>query len=309
MAAPQARQVDEAPQAPRPQAPRSAPAGANLRPARGEPAGLSAPPRPLAARSDRSRRNRLAREHAALFLALERNWTLMAPVLGIALVLNGFATLAVPPAASVLLGLLAVAIAAATPIAARIEREHCNSAAQRFAVLFAIVGAPMLLFGVALALWTVRANADWSHSLGLLVLCSALSAVILNRRVIALIIGQVGLWTGATLVVGTGETWAGLGLGAVLGIVLGRRESRANAATIRNQIDRERAQLRAEERRSSAMRTSRSTPRRTAGGGGTIFTPPTCTAMPRNAASWNRTCATRWPTMGWNCTTSRSSIP
>ena len=39
------------------------------------------------------------------------------------------------------------------------------------------------------------------------------------------------------------------------------------------------------------------------------FYAPTCTAMPKSAASWNRTCAMRWPTAGWNCTISRWFTP
>ncbi|WP_088309610.1 EAL domain-containing protein [Novosphingobium sp. B 225] len=250
MTAQPARQLPEAQPAPRPTAPTSAAAEAAPRGAPRTAVSTTGSPgqlRQQAARTDRAARHRQTKDHATLVHMLDRNWTVMAPVLGIALLLNGVASWSTPPLGTALLGIMAVAVAAFTPIAVRIERDHCDTGTKHFGMLLAVVGLPMLLFGLAIARWKVGSDVDWSDSLGLLIICAALAAVILNRRVIALIVSQIGLWIGVTVMAGTIETWAGLALGVAVGIFVGQRESKANAAAIRAQIDRERAQLRAEE--------------------------------------------------------------
>ncbi|WP_374279782.1 EAL domain-containing protein [Novosphingobium sp.] len=241
MVAQPARQESAEPPAVAPRGPAGAPVAEDQRQV--SPASL----RQQAARSDRALRQRRAQEYSSLYHVLDRNWTLMAPVLAIAVLLNGLATFSVPPLLTVLTAIPAVGLVAATSLAIRIEREHCATAMHRLLVLLVMIALPMALTGMSLSYWTIRADADWSDSLGLMIISGALAAVILNRRVIALIASQIGLWTGATLVVGTIETWVGLVLGVGLGIFVGQRENRVNAATVRAQIERERAQQRAEE--------------------------------------------------------------
>ncbi len=178
---------------------------------------------------------------------MDPNWALMAPVFGAALLLNGFATWHLPPWPSVLLGLLAVAGVAATSLATRIEQDHCDTAPRRMALLFVAIGLPMALFGLAMAIWTRNGDSDWTDSLGLLVITSSLASVILGRRAVPLVAALVGLWTGVAVVAGTFETLFGLLLGVGVGIFMAQRQNRTNSAAYRAQIERERAQLRAEE--------------------------------------------------------------
>ncbi|MBX9644127.1 MAG: EAL domain-containing protein [Novosphingobium sp.] len=171
----------------------------------------------------------------------------MAPIFVGAVLLIGIATLTTPSLATIGLALGAVWGAALTPIAARIERERLHEPGQRTILSSALVGVPTFLFGVAMALWSEVAASDWQNSIGILVIVGALAAIILNRRVAGIVISQVSLWMGVALISGSRGTYFALAIGCAVGIYTSIRQTRADAKAEREDRERKRAQLRAEE--------------------------------------------------------------
>ena len=183
----------------------------------------------------------------AVPIMIRSNWLLMAPVLALALLLNGIATLLMPSLGTILIGLAAIAIAGLTPLAARLEREHLSESNQRSMLMAALVGLPMLLFGLAMARWAAEDNDNWKDSIGILVIVSGLASIILNRRISAIIVALTALWSGAALLTGGRGTYFALAIGIVVGIYTSIRQARADTIEARRQREREMAQVRAEE--------------------------------------------------------------
>ena len=178
---------------------------------------------------------------------IEPNWMLMAPIFFGAMVLTGISTLTVPHLATIGIALACIAIAAMTPLAARIERERLDAAAQRNGLAALLVGLPMLLFGMAVARWTAFPNARLQDSLGILVITSSLATIILHRRVASITIAQLGLWGGVAIISGTRGGFFALAIGGAVGLYTSLRQSHSDARDALADRQRQRAQLRAED--------------------------------------------------------------
>ncbi|MCC6926959.1 MAG: EAL domain-containing protein [Novosphingobium sp.] len=184
---------------------------------------------------------------SALRDQIEPNWFLMAPILALATVLVGIAMISVPDIDAVLFILAAIWSAALTPVAARIERERIDAANRRILFQTLLVGAPMLMFGYAVAEWTAETGGRWEDSIGILVIVGALAAIILNRRVAAIVISQVALWLGVAVIAGSRGTFFALLVGLAVGFYTSVRQAKADAKFELEDRERQRAQVRAEE--------------------------------------------------------------
>ncbi len=178
---------------------------------------------------------------------IEPNWVLMAGVIGGILLLNGIATLSLPTPLTIVFAIGAILITAATPLATRLEQEQLHDPGQRALLMAVVVGAPMLLFGLAIGGWTESGNARWEDSIGMLIITAGIASVILHSRVPSIITAQVALWTGVTATGGTRGTFFALAIGAAVGLYTSFRQARADRAALLEQLERERTQVRAEE--------------------------------------------------------------
>lgn len=178
---------------------------------------------------------------------IQPSWVLIAPVIAGAMVLNAIASLSVPGLDSILLAALAVAIAGLTPLAAKFEQSHLSNALHRSILSMGLTGLPMLLFGLAMARWVTLFDHSWTDSIGLMVISGAIAAVLLNRRVAAIVISQVALWSGATLTSASKGPALAMAVGLLIGIFISIRQSKADAEAEQMQRERQRVQLRAEE--------------------------------------------------------------
>ncbi len=244
MSAQPARRLPDAGPPPEPAAARAAPAARSA-------AATGLAGEPLAVRPQHAARtNRTARRpapQAALASVVERNWLLMAPAMVGGMVLMGLKYLSVPSLVPLLTALTAVALTAATHRAKRFERERLRTPTQRALLLVALVGLPMLLFGTALAQWTVESGAEWRDAIGILVIIGSLASIILNRRVPSIIIALVCLWGGVWLTPHAGGSPFTLAIGGLIGIYTSFRQARADSELAEHDRERQRAQLRAEE--------------------------------------------------------------
>ncbi|WP_374527190.1 EAL domain-containing protein [Novosphingobium sp.] len=171
----------------------------------------------------------------------------MSPALLGAVILLGIQTFKVPRISTLLMILAACALTASTRWARQFEQSKLHTQGGRYTLHALLVGAPMLLFGAALARWTARVGAPWQDTMGILVIVGALAAVILNRRVPSIIIAQGALWAGVSM---TGEARGNfftLIVGGLVAIYTSIRQSRADREAAQRDAERQRAQLRAEE--------------------------------------------------------------
>ncbi len=175
-------------------------------------------------------------------------WFWMAPVIVGSVVLAAIVTLSLPDAATAVMAILATAIIAATPQAIRFERTRVTEAWQGGLLTVAVVGLPMLLFGLAITRWTSNVPGQaWSDTLGLLIIVGTLAAVMLNRRISCIVIAQISLWSGVAIQAASRGTLLIYAAGAAVGIVLAVRQARADKQAVERQHEHERAQVRAEE--------------------------------------------------------------
>ncbi len=206
-----------------------------------------AQPQTQASRAARQEVRKRSSRNEGLRDLIEPNWVLLAPALAGALVLTGIATISLPALLPALLALLAIGITAATPLALKLEQARLETARQRWMLMLAVVGLPMALFGVAMAMWATQIAGHWEGMLGILVIIGTLAALILNRSVTSIITATVFLWTGVTVVFGSSDTFFSLAVGALVGIYTAHLQARADAITAKRERERERVQLRAEQ--------------------------------------------------------------
>ena len=178
---------------------------------------------------------------------IEPNWKLMAPIFVGAMILTGISILSVPRVATVIMALGSVWVAALTPIAARFERERLDRADLRGTLLAAMVGLPMLLFGLTIARWTSFTGSRWDNSLGILVIVGALATIILNRRIASIVMAQAALWSGVAIIAGSPGAYFALSVGCAGGLYLSVRQAKADTKMQVAMHHQQRAQLRAEE--------------------------------------------------------------
>ena len=178
---------------------------------------------------------------------IEPNWMLMAPIFVGAIILTGISILSVPRVSTVIMALGSIWIAALTPIAARFERERLDRADLRGTMLAAMVGLPMLLFGLTIARWTSFTGSRWDNSLGILVIVGALATIILNRRIASIVMAQAALWSGVAIIAGSPGAFFALAVGCAGGVYMSVRQAKADMTMQVALLAQQRAQLRAEE--------------------------------------------------------------
>ena len=240
MSAEPLRQAEPTPEAPHDRAPVRAPARAFP----------VEPPESVELRSRAAHTKAPARRRGAgsdIRKRIEPNWILMAPVFVGAVMLTGIATLTVPRLATIALVLGAIWAAALTPTVAKFESGRLHDPVHRTALSAVHVGLPMFLFGLAIARWSRYAGNQWENSIGILVIVGSLAAIILNRRVASIIISQVSLWMGVAVIAGSRGTYFAMAIGCAVGIYTSLSQARADAKVEREDRERKRAQLRAEE--------------------------------------------------------------
>jgi diguanylate cyclase (GGDEF)-like protein/PAS domain S-box-containing protein len=185
--------------------------------------------------------------HEKLRKQVQPGWFLIAPVIAGAMILNAIASLSVPGLDSILLSALAVGIAGLTPLAARYEQNRLNDPLHRSFLAMGLTGLPMVLFGLAMSRWVALYSHSWTDSIGLMVIVGAIAAVILNRRVAAIVISQVALWSGATFTSASKGPLLAMAVGLLVGLFISIRQTKADAEAELKQRDKQRVQLRAEE--------------------------------------------------------------
>jgi diguanylate cyclase (GGDEF)-like protein/PAS domain S-box-containing protein len=172
----------------------------------------------------------------------------MAAVFGIGGVVTGLAALTWPGPIEVALWIGSAVLACATPYAISFEQNRRTSAIQSIAINLAVVGLPMLAFGLMVALWSSRNPASSADAIiAIPVIVGALAAIVLNRRVPSIILALVALWSGVAAISGSLASWLVLAAGMASGFYATMRQVRDDAEADQRRQERRRAQDRAQE--------------------------------------------------------------
>ena len=196
-----------------------------------------------------SRRKAARRPRPPLaFDLIEPNWWLMAPAMLLVGAMAALAGGSLPTAAAAVALGLAAAIPAWTGPINRFEQARVSSETQRQTLHMAMIGGPMLLFGLAIARWTTDvAAAEWQEMIGAPVIVASFATIILNRRIASMITAVVAIWLGIGLVAGDLATAIVLTLGAIGGVIAARRQWQSDRAAAKAEQRRLLDQQRAEE--------------------------------------------------------------
>ncbi len=178
---------------------------------------------------------------------VQSGWVIMAGIIAGALGLNAIASLSIPDLGTIATALAGIGVAGLTPWAVRFEQRRLNDPAQRMVFAMVLIALPMLFFGIAMSHWVSSSGQPWSNSIGLMVIVGGIATVILNRRVAAIVISQVALWSGAAAFSGNRGALLAMVMGLLVGVFIAVRQTRADAEIQRKQREQQRTQLRAEE--------------------------------------------------------------
>jgi PAS domain S-box-containing protein len=179
---------------------------------------------------------------------LNPHWSRMAAAFGIGGAVTGLAAMTWPGPIEAALWLGSTLAALCTPLAIRFEQRRPPNRLLSAAVNVAVVGLPMLAFGLMLALWTSRSpSPHWEAVIGIAVIVGALAKIILHRRVPSIMLSFLALWTGVVAVAGSLTAWLVLAAGGLSAVYTTLRQLRDDAEEDERRQERRRAQDRAQE--------------------------------------------------------------
>ncbi len=147
---------------------------------------------------------------------MARMWPVMSAVIACSLALAGLMSLSIPRP---VIGIVAVLAAVTPSLAALIDRFEPQLArmpnARKLAAL-GLIGLPMLLFGLALALWASdSATLAWHNAVALMAAVSLMATAVLHARLVPVLVAQIGLWIGASAVAGSGKSMVVIAMACV----------------------------------------------------------------------------------------------
>ena len=176
------------------------------------------------------------------------NWWLMAPLMAVGLLLVGLSALAWPSLPVVIAGILSVGLAAVGRMIVDFEHEMARNHLRHIGIKLVSLGLPMVCFGFAVTGWTeLGETSDWGGAIGILIIVSGLATTLLNGRLAAIMMVQVGIWLGVALEKGNLQTYLVLLFGLALAIYLSIRQQRLDLLEEARRSEADRAQARAEE--------------------------------------------------------------
>ena len=179
---------------------------------------------------------------------ISRDWKIMTPAFLGGLALMTLVSRSLPGPLEASCGFAAIALTCASRFFVTLERDRAQGFAQRFAVMLVAVALPMLLFGVAIVVWTGGAGSDaWMAAVGLLAILATLAAVLLTGRIPAIVSAAFALWIPAVVLSGSLASWLMLSAGAGASLAAVTRQIRLDREARARLREMERRQVRAEE--------------------------------------------------------------
>ncbi len=166
--------------------------------------------------------------------------------MGVTLLFAHLASRSLPGVLAVGSAAAAILLSAMAPVFVKIEREHTRTARQRNMVMAVAVGLPMLLFGVAVAVWTLGQDTPFrTAAVGMLAVVTTGASILLSRRLQAKIMAIAALWLPTVVALGSAQSYVFLGCGISGGLFLVTRQTRINRAAMKQRRRQDLIQTRA----------------------------------------------------------------
>jgi len=179
---------------------------------------------------------------------VDDTWRLMGPIMVVVTIVTAASTNSLPGVVPLLLILAAAGLAWATRWLNRTRPFRHIEQGLRQPLMAAQVGAPLLLFGLAIGSWAESiASMNWREAIAAPVIISAFASVILNRRISGIIAATVAIWLGVALVAGNIDSLLILTGGGAIGIYAALQQVKADRAAAKREQERRRDQRRAEQ--------------------------------------------------------------
>ena len=179
---------------------------------------------------------------------VDDNWRLMAPIIAVATLVTAVSTGTFPGKASLALLLAAIWLVSAMPRVNRRELHRRPDERRRIVFQALHVAFPMLLFGLAIGIWSNRiAVVNWRETISAPVVVSIFAAVILNRRIASIIAATLSAWLGVAVIAGNFDTLLILTGGGIIGGYAAIQQIRNDRAEVEAERERRRSQMRAEQ--------------------------------------------------------------
>ena len=188
-----------------------------------------------------------ARNSLVAHFFIGRNWWIMSAIMTGLYLLMAVKVPEMPPAACVLLAMVAITVPTATPLLVRLERSVERGTTFRFLLMIAGVGAPLFAFGYSVAHCVHGGGLEPIDALAATALIGVCASVLLTGRVTSLLIAQLTLWGGLGHIDPRPEIVALLVFGGLVAAVLAHTDAKRLKADAAHQREIDLAQLRAEE--------------------------------------------------------------
>jgi diguanylate cyclase (GGDEF)-like protein/PAS domain S-box-containing protein len=131
------------------------------------------------------------------------NWPLMTFAFGGIALIGGMASMSFPPLDAALLLLLAMLMAHFARIPVGIERNPDVPVWARVLLLVAAVAVPMMLAGMAMAMWAKAGGLDWRLVVGAIVLVTGIGSIVQSGRHHSLLTIHLAGWTPLAVIEGS----------------------------------------------------------------------------------------------------------
>jgi diguanylate cyclase (GGDEF)-like protein/PAS domain S-box-containing protein len=202
-------------------------------------------PAPIA-RGSRARKRQFAIEQVRPSLIAE-NWSNMAAVMTVSIVLAATIGQAGPPPVSAALCLGAMAGPLTAPLFRKFEKSADRPLYLRIVLMLVAVALPMAMAGFGMALWAKTGLLNWQLAMGALVAITTLAGVIQSGKPLGLFAAQIACWGAVAAVDGTPGSSALLGACVILAVLFNRRHLRQAKVRMETIQERERIRNRAED--------------------------------------------------------------
>jgi len=211
-----------------------------------EPSSLSATASVPLSWGSRARTRTIAIEKVRPAMTAE-NWPSMSLVIAISALLAGWIGQDLPPLATILLCIAAIAFPPLSFVARRFEKTGDRRFVARLAMMLLAVALPMFLTGLGMALWAGAGLLDWQLALGALMAIAILAGVIQSGKPLALFSAQIACWGAVAIVDGSRGSLALLGACAILAALFNRRHALLTKEKLEKARERERMRNRAQD--------------------------------------------------------------
>ena len=171
----------------------------------------------------------------------------MAPVIAASFVFAALIDWTFPPLKSIACTVVAVGFALLAPRLRALEKRKGNGPTARICTMLLAVALPMFAYGYAIATWGVDYGLAWRTTLGTLIVCTSLAAVIQSGKAPGLFTAQIACWSAVAMAEGSIGSFGLLSGSVLFAALVSRRQMQFKRSSKEEELERNRIRDRAED--------------------------------------------------------------